>query len=70
VKKPEWSGWKKHLKGTSKVVANDAYELVLACNGRTPVSVSASTGDAVLGWKNLANGIAVLILTTATTTEV
>ena len=69
VKTPEWSGWKKHLKGTSKVVANDAYELVLACNGRTPVSVSASTGEAVLGWKDLANGIAVLILTAATTTE-
>ena len=70
VKKPEWSGWKKRLKGTSRVVKNDFYELVFACNGRTPMTVSASSGEVVLGWKDRDRGIAVLTLKTTATTDV
>lgn len=64
VKKPEWNESFRTLEGASAVVANDPYELVFACNGRTPVSVNASAGNAVLGWKDKANGIAVLTLKT------
>ena len=62
VKQPEWSARKKTLKGTSAVIANDPYELVFACNGRIPVSVTASKGIASLDWKDEKNGIAVLTL--------
>jgi hypothetical protein len=64
VKKPEWNESSQALEGVSAVVANDPYELVFACNGRTPVSVSASGGDAELDWKDEASGIGVLLLKT------
>jgi hypothetical protein len=62
VKQPEWSARKQTLKGTSAVIANDPYELVFACNGRIPVSVTTSKGIASLDWKDEKNGIAVLTL--------
>ncbi len=65
VEKPIWHETKQILQGTSAVVANDPYELVFACNGRMPTSVTASAGEASFEWKDQANGIAVLTLKSA-----
>ena len=62
VERPSWNAEERTLKGVSAVAVNDPYELVFACNGRTPVSVTASTGTAALGWKDKKNGIAVITL--------
>lgn len=65
VEKPEWKQEEGVLEGVSAVVAKDPYELVFACNGRQPVSVQASRGEAELGWKDQQKGIAVLTIKTA-----
>ena len=70
VKKPEWDEADQALAGVSAVVANDPYELVFACNGRTPVSAMASTGKASLGWKDQQKGIAVLTLKSSVNADV
>ena len=70
VKKPEWKEGERVLEGTSAVVANDPYELVFACNGRIPVSVTASAGEASLGWKDEQNGIAVITLKSVSNADV
>jgi hypothetical protein len=67
VVKPKWSEEKKSLSGLSKVIENDPYELVFACNGRTPKDAEVSSGEAALGWKDKAKGIAVLTLKTKKT---
>ena len=70
VKKPEWKAESSTLEGGSAVVADDPYELVFACNGRVPISASASTGEAVLGWKDQKRGVATLTLETADNADV
>lgn len=64
VEKPQWNEGDQVLAGTSTVVANDPYELVFACNGKTPASVTASEADPILGWKDQSKGIAMLTLKT------
>jgi len=70
VVKPVWTARTKTLKGTSAVVANDPYEIVIACNGMVPAEAKASEGKAVIGWKDKAKGIATLKLTTDKTKEI
>jgi len=70
VQKPVWNESFQALEGISAIVANDPYELVFACNGRAPVSVKASEGEAALGWKDEKNGIAVLTLKSVENTKV
>jgi hypothetical protein len=70
IEKPEWNEDEGVLEGVSAVVAKDRYEVVLACNGRIPVSVRASAGQADLGWKDQQEGIAVLTLKTTENTNV
>jgi hypothetical protein len=70
VKKPKWTQKDKHLSGVSRVMEQDSYELVFACNGRTPKAAKASSGNASLGWKDKQKGIAVLTLKTKKTANI
>jgi len=70
VEKPKWMKEEGVLEGVSAVVAKDPYELVFACNGRIPVSVQVSKGEADLNWKDQQKGIAVLTLKTAENADV
>ena len=70
VTKPKWTGRDKSLGGVSKVIKQDPYELVFACNGRTPKHAKVSSGKASLGWKDKPKGIAVLTLKTKKTANI
>jgi len=70
VEKPVWRAAEDTLAGTSAVVADDAYELVMACNGRIPLDVESSSGEASIDWKDEENRIAVLTLKTAENADV
>jgi hypothetical protein len=70
VTKPKWTGRDKSLSGLSKVIEQDPYELVFACNGRTPKDAKVSSGKASLGWKDKGKGIAVLTLKTKKTADI
>ena len=70
VTKPKWTEEKKSLSGSSRVIEKDPYELVFACNGRTPKEAAVSSGEAALGWKDKAKGIAVLTLKTKKTADI
>lgn len=70
VRKPEWNADTQSLSGSSRVIANDPYELVVACNGEFPKSVGASSGEVTLGWKDEARGIAVLTITSDVSADI
>ncbi len=70
MKKPKWTGKDKSLSGLSKVIKQDPYELVFACNNRTPKGAKVSSGKASLGWKDKGKGIAVLTLKTKKTANI
>ena len=68
--KPKWTEEDMSLSGSSRVIENDPYELVFACNGRTPKDAKVSSGKAALGWKDKDRGIGVLTLKTKTTADI
>jgi hypothetical protein len=70
VMKPKWTEEEKSLSGLSRVIEKDPYELVFACNGRTPKEAEVSSGKAALGWKDKDKGIAVLTLKTKKTADI
>ncbi len=61
VLQTDWHPFRKKLTGTSKVVGGETYKLVIATNGRQPVSCAASGAKAdVKVLDPAANGMAVL----------
>lgn len=70
TKKPVWIAADNKLEGNSAIVKNDPYELVFACNGKTPIKAKTSSGQVVLDWKNRDQGIAVLKITSHETSTI
>ena len=62
IKRPVWSGARKTLSGTSRVVSRDPYRIILATNGFRIASASANGAAAKTQTLDAAGGLAVLTL--------
>jgi hypothetical protein len=70
IHRPGWHSNTQVLSGSSRVIANDPYELVIACNGKLPHSATASSGEVALGWKDQSKGIATLTIQVDVSTDI